>query len=431
MSFTELQRRFAVAATFCVVGSWAAAQEAEPRVLSMPALPPGFTATLFAEALPTPRHIAVRENGDVYVALRSGQAKFRPTDEPGGVAALRDIDGDGVADVSRLFGRADIDTGLAISGGNLYYSSMTTIYALALGEELVPDAEPSIVVGAMPESCCGHRTKPITIDDAGRLYTQVGSPSNACQSEQGTPGSPGLEPCTLLEEHGGVFRFRAAARNQDHARDGERYSAGHRNVVALEWNDAAGALYLLMHGRDGMNQLWPEHYTAEDDVELPAEEFHRLDEGDDLGWPYTYYDPRRRERMVMPEYGGDGETPTEPGRYKDPVIAFPAHWAPNDLVFYTGTRFPERYRNGAFIAFHGAVTPRRAEVGGYSVVFVPMNAAGEVTGQWEIFADDFERVLTASNVPARPSGLAVGPEGALYIVDDSGGRVFRVTYAGD
>src|SRR5690606_41627087 len=127
-----------------------------------------------------------------------------------------------------------------------------------------------------------------------------------------------------------------------------------------------------------------------------------LGEGDHLGWPYTYYDPRRAQRMVMPEYGGDGKTTAEPDRYEDPSIAFPAHWAPNDLVFYTGTRFPERYRNGAFIAFHGAVTPRRDDVG--SVAFVPMDAAGAVTGDWEAFAGGFAHLRTSANAVPRPSG---------------------------
>lgn len=431
---TALRHFLFVVAAFAAFAAAAPLQAQAPgtaRAASVPTLPPGFTATVFAEGLPTPRHIAVSGNGDVYVTLRSGQAKFQPTDEPGGVAALRDSDGDGVADVSRVFGSADIDTGLAISDSHLYFSSMTTIFAVALDEHLVPDAAPEVVVTELPESCCGHRSKPIALDDDGNLYTQVGSPSNACQAEQGTPGSPGLAPCSLLDAHGGVFRFSAAARNQLHERDGQRLSTGHRNIVALEWNTAAESLYMLMHGRDGLSSLWPDRFTAAEDIELPAEEFHRLEEGDDFGWPYTYFDPRRRQRMVMPEYGGDGETPAAPGRYKDPLIAFPAHWAPNDLVFYTGAQFPARYRNGAFIAFHGAVAPRRADVGGYSVVFVPMDAAGEIGGEWEIFADGFERLSTPSNAVGRPSGLAVGPDGALYIGDDSGGRIFRVTYAGE
>lgn len=393
-------------------------------------LPPGFSATLFAEGLPTPRHIVVRGNGDVYVTLRSGQAKFQATEDPGGITALRDTDGDGVADITRMFGRPDIDTGLALRDGYLYFSSMTAIYAVRLGDELVPTAPTEVVVDQMPRSANGHRTKPITFDNAGNLYTQVGSPSNSCQTEDGVPGSPGLMPCTQLEEHGGVFRFSATARNQIHARDAVRISTGHRNVVALEWNDSANALYLMMHGRDGLSRLWPEHYTEADDIEIPAEEFHRLEVGDNLGWPYSYYDPLRKQRMLMPEYGGDGKTPAEPGRYKVPLIAFPGHWAPDDLVFYGGAQFPARYRNGAFLAFHGPVTPRRADPGGYCVVFVPMNAAGEITGDWEIFADDFEHPPPGSNVVGRPSGLAVGPAGELYIVDDSGGRIWKVVYTG-
>lgn len=393
-------------------------------------LPPGFSATLFAEGLATPRHIAVTDSGRVYVTLRSGQAKFTATDEPGGVAALEDTDGDGVADVTQVFGSAAADTGLAIRDGYLYYATMTDIHAVELGDSLVPTADDEIVVAEMPQSGNGHRTKVITFDDEGHLFTQVGSPSNACQTEPGVPGSPGLMPCGQLEQHGGVFRFSATERNQVHAEAGVRYSTGHRNVVALEWNSAAGALYLLMHGRDGLNRLWPDYYSAEDDIELPAEEFHRLEQGDNLGWPYTYWDPIRGERMVMPEYGGDGNTVAESGRYKVPLIGFPGHWAPDDLVFYTHTQFPERYRNGAFIAFHGAVSPRRADRGGYSVAFVPMNAAGEVTGSWELFADDFELTEAGGGVAGRPSGLAIGPDGSLFIVDDAGGRIWKVTYTG-
>ncbi len=414
-------------AAILMLGAATAVAQQAPDTPPAPTLPPGFEATLFADGLPTPRHIAVRDNGDVYVTLRSGQAKFRQTDEPGGVMALRDSNGDHVADVFERFGGADVDTGLALDGDQLYFSSMTTIYVAELGETLVPAAV-EVAVAELPESCCGHRTKPITIDDRGVLYTQVGAPSNACQTEQGVPGSPGLMPCTVLDEHGGVFRFSAIARDQSHVRDAARYSTGHRNLVALEWNRAAGGLYALMHGRDGLAELWPERFTEDDDAELPAEELYRIDEADDLGWPYTYYDPRRGERMVMPEYGGDRDTPATPADFKEPLLAFPAHWAPNDLVFYASTQFPSEYRNGAFIAFHGAVAPRRADVG--SVVFVPMNEAGEVTGDWRVFAGGFEHLRTATNAVGRPSGVAVGPDGALFIVDDTGGRIWKVRYAG-
>jgi glucose/arabinose dehydrogenase len=346
---------------------------------------------------------------------------------------MRDTNGDGVADQIEAFGRTDTDTGMAIYDGTLYFSSTTAIYALPLGAELVPSGAPQVIVADIPGATGGHASKPITFDGAGHLYTQAGAPSNACEEQPRAANSAGLNPCPFLEEYGGTFRLSAVSRNQMHGEDAIRYSTGHRNAVALEWNAVADKLYLVMHGRDQLDQMWPEHFTPEERMELPAEEFHQVDQGDDLGWPYTYYDHLRGSRMVGPEYGGDGETPAEPGRYKDPLIGFPGHWAPNDLVFYTGAQFPERYRNGAFIAFHGSWNRQPAEQGGYAVVFVPMNAAGKVTGEWEIFADDFEGpapITSPAEALHRPSGLAVGPDGSLYISDDAGGRIWKVSYTG-
>ena len=251
------------------------------------ALPAGFTATIFADGLQSPRHLAVRANGDVYVTLRSGRSQLTPSSVRGGIVAMRDEDGDGAADEIETFGPADTDTGMAIDGDTLYFSSTTAIYAWPLGDALVPRGEPQVVVSGIPESGGGHASKPVTLDAAGHLYTQAGVPSNACQEQPRTPGSPGLEPCPFLEEYGAVFRLAADTRNQVHAEDAIRYSTGHRNVVALEWSPVAGALYLVMHGRDQLDQLWPEHFSEHQRVELPAEEFHRVEQGDDFGWPYT------------------------------------------------------------------------------------------------------------------------------------------------
>lgn len=393
-------------------------------------LPAGFTATVFADGLDRPRHIAVRDNGDVFVTLRSGGGQAAAGQ--GHVVALRDGDGDGRADRVERFGRADADTGIAIYGDHLYYASTMAVYAVPLGSDLVPVGDAELVADGFLDSGGGHSAKPITFDDAGHLYVQAGVPSNACQEQPRTPGSQGLQPCPQLERYGGVWRFNAASRNQKQAEDGIHFSTGHRNVVALEWNPTVGRLYLAMHGRDQLDQLFPEHFTSEQRVELPAEEFHVVDQGDDLGWPYTYYDQQRGERMVSPEYGGDGQTPAEPGRYKNPLIGFPGHWAPNDLIFYTGEQFPARYRNGAFIAFHGSWNRQPAEQGGYCVVFVPLDD-GVPSGDWEIFADDFEGpnpIANPAEAAHRPSGLAQGPDGALYISDDTGGRIWKVTYTG-
>jgi glucose/arabinose dehydrogenase len=230
-----------------------------------------------------------------------------------------------------------------------------------------------------------------------------------------------------------VWRFVASGRNQDQLGDGIRYSTGHRNVVALEWNPIANELFLVMHGRDQLDTLFPERFSADQRTELPAEEFHVVAAGDNFGWPYTYWDPQRGQRMVSPEYGGDGETPAEAGLYKDPLIAFPAHWAPNDLLFYTGQQFPDRYRGGAFIAFHGSWNREPNLQGGYAIVFVPMQN-GRPAGDWEIFADNFEgpdEITSPASAAHRPVGLAQGPDGSLYVTDDAAGRIWQIRYAGE
>ena len=116
----------------------------------------------------------------------------------------------------------------------------------------------------------------------------------------------------------------------------------------------------------------------------------------------------------------------------DTLVSFPAHWGPNDLLFYTGEHFPERYRGGAFIAFHGSWNRAPFPQGGYNIVFVSMQN-GAVTGEWEVFADGFkgaEPLMSPRDAVYRPTGLAQGPDGAVYISDSMTGRIWRVVYVG-
>ena len=297
-------------------------------------VPEGFDAKIFADGVGRARHIAVRDNGDVFVALREPQ-------EDGGVVALRDENGDGAVDHSVYFGE-HAGTGLAIHDGFLYASSDEAIYRYALPEDdLAPDGPAETVVEGFPEQR-SHASKAMAIDDSGNLYVNVGAPSNACQEEDRTQGSPGEEPCPLLEEHAGLWRFDADKTGQTFA-DGERFVTGTRNIVALDWNPQAGELYFVMHGRDQLHDLYPDLYTAEQSAELPAEEFHVAREGADYGWPYTYWDQQMGQRMVGPEYGGDGKTAAGDG-YQAPLLAFAGHWAPNDLLFYTADASRRRRR---------------------------------------------------------------------------------------
>jgi glucose/arabinose dehydrogenase len=187
----------------------------------------------------------------------------------------------------------------------------------------------------------------------------------------------------------------------------------------------------VIHGRDQLSSLWGEHFTDEDNAEKPSEEFVRIEEGDDFGWPYCYHDPFTNVKVLAPEYGGDGVTVGRCADKKDPIIGFPAHWAPNDLEFYTGTQFPQAYRGGAFVAFHGSWNRAPMTQAGYNVAFVPFRG-DEATGEWEAFADGFAgEDVSPRGALARPVGLAMGPDGSLYISDSQKGKIWRVMYKGE
>lgn len=420
-------------------------EDSVPKIVCAPGnggitLPEGFCATLVVEELGlredhSARHIAVANNGDIYMKTRSPQ---------GGIVALRDTNGDFRADIIEYFSdmtgnRNGIlwETGMAIHDGYLWASNTTAVYRWPLPQdgELVPKGEPEIVVGGFPEQN-SHESKAFTFDQSGNLYVAVGAPSNACQQEERTSGSAGILPCPILEEHGGIWRFSATQTGQVFSADA-RYATGLRNVVGLDWNVASNSLFVMQHGRDQLHTLWPDYYTVEDNAELPSESMFQVNEGDQFSWPYGYFDHRKNELMLSPEYGGDGEIPISESefadRFEEPVLAFPGHWAPNDLYFYLGDHFPERYHGGAFIAFMGSWNRAPLPQQGYQVVFVPFNN-GQPSGDYEVFADGFAGVDPIPNRGAavyRPMGLTMGPDGALFISDYKKGRIWRVVYTGE
>ena len=392
-------------------------------------LPDGFCAEVVADSVGPARHLAVRENGDLYVALREVQREATQSEGEGALVALRDTTGDGRADVIRYFGGDAGGTGMHLRDGYLYASTTQAVRRYPLSDgQLVPDAPAETIVENFPEQD-QHAAKSLAFDEQGQLYVNIGAPSNACQEPSRTAGVAGQDPCPLLEEHSGVWRFSADQPGQQAQSDGTRYVTGVRNAVALTWNAADDALYLVQHGRDQLHQFWPDLYTEEQSAELPAEEFVRAEEGTNLGWPYCYYDQQKEQKVLSPEYGGDG---TEVGRcaqFATPLVGFPGHWAPNDVLFYTGDRFPERYQGGAFIAFHGSWNRAPLPQQGYRVAFVPFEGGQPATGDWETFANGFAGADTLRSPGAaeyRPMGLAVGPEGALYIADSQKGRIWRI-----
>jgi glucose/arabinose dehydrogenase len=403
-------------------------------------LPSGFCATVFADSLGHPRHIVVASNGDVYVNTWSGEYYNTPAPPGGFLVALRDTNSDGKADIIKRFGpdarqKNGGGTGIGIYQGALYAEEGDTvskrIVRYALTDSMTPASTTSeTIVTALPAKG-DHPMHPFAIGQSGELYVNSGSATNSCQVKNRTLESPGIKPCTELRTRAGIWRYDANKTNQRFS-PAERYATGIRNAVAIAF-DPGGQLYSTQHGRDQLAENWLKLYTPEQGQDLPAEELLKIEQGGEYGWPYCYYDGTQRKLVLAPEGGGDGgKAVGECATKKGPAAFFPAHWAPDGLVFYTGTAFPQRYRGGAFIAFHGSWNRAPGPQGGYNVAFVPFAGGNPADpAKYEIFADGFAGANKQPDAAVhRPTGITQGPDGALYITDDKAGRVWRVVYKG-
>ena len=384
-------------------------------------LPAGFGALVVAETGAHARHLVVTPEGNLYVKLA------KPTAKGQGILLLKPTTG-GKAALAGGFGNYG-GTGLFEKNGYLYASSNQEVfrYKLDAKNEVLNPAQPETVVTGLKMGR-EHETKSIALDNAGNLYVNIGAYSNSCQAKDREKGSMGLANCPVLDSAGGIWQFKADGQRQSYPQ-GVRYTTGLRNVVGLDWNQQDNQLFVMQHGRDQLHDIFPAMYDEKTSAALPAECMYALKKGDNAGWPYIYYDPAKHEKMLAPEYGGDGKKAVN-GQYIDPVAAYPAHMAPNALLFYTGTMFPAKYRNGAFIAFHGSWNRAPEPQKGYFVVFQPFKD-GKPDGQWEVFADNFAgsaEKAASGRADHRPCGLAQGPDGSLYVSDDNKGTIFRIVY---
>ena len=203
--------------------------------------------------------------------------------------------------------------------------------------------------------------------------------TNSCQSQNRMPNIPGDKPCKELETRGGIWRYDANKTGQKFS-PAERYATGIRNADGIAIDSTGTGLYATQQGRDELSENWPSLYKPEQGANLPAEELLRVEQGADYGWPECYYDDAQQKLVLAPEYGGDGGKAVGVCADKTgPIASFPAHWAPNDLLLYSGEQFPAAYRGGAFIAFHGSWNRAPFPQGGYNVVFQPL-ADGKASG---------------------------------------------------
>ncbi len=383
----------------------------------------GFCATVFADELGRARHIAVAPNGDVYVAIAPPRGVF----EGGSVMALRDADHDGVAE--EMVQVADVGgNGIAIAHGHLYIARDGGILRAPLLDDGMGIGELESVVAGLPIS--GDHTAKSVVVVGDDMYINIGSATNSCQVENRALHSPGIDPCPELCERAGVWKFDAHGSNMTLA-DGVHVVTGARNTNALAYDAESDRMWGAINGRDQLFENWPEHYTMTEDLLLPAEEIVAIEMGKDYGWPYCYYDSFMRQKVLAPEYGGDGSIVGRCANMDNPAAVLPAHWAPLGMTFASGAMFPERFGTGLFLTTHGSRFDMEAMFDpGYNVMFVPY-ADGQPAGDPMHFAIGFD----GGNVPLpeaatyRPVGIAMMPDGSMIVGDDKVGRIWRITYA--
>ena len=377
-------------------------------------LPAGFCATLVADSLPAPRQMDVAPNGDLFVALRGRPARDSQAAIPGGVMVLRGAQRAKIGSFSA--------STVKLMGEFFYTETGSAILRYHWVPGQMEAHGPDTIVAGLPGDKA-HTAKTFAIR-ANDIYVNHGSPSNACQVADRAPASKGKDPCDELATRAGIWRFDRNKKGQTIA-DGERFATGIRNAVAIAFN--GNDLYVVQHGRDNLSSAWPELFTNEKNAETPAEELFHVTRGSDFGWPYCYHDPQLNKKVLAPEYGGDGKTVGRCADKKGNVGTFPAHWAPNSLLFYTGTMLPAKYRNGAFIVFHGSWNRAPLPNQGFKVVFQPMQN-GRAVGDHEVIVDGFRNNGERTALGGRPMALAQAPDGSLYLSDDERGRIWRITY---
>jgi glucose/arabinose dehydrogenase len=382
-------------------------------------LPQGFCATLVADSLAAPRQMDVAPNGDLFVALRGRPARDSQARVPGGVMvmrfngrqAVRAKFGDYSASTVKLVGnQVYTETGSAILRYNNWNPGQMSVTG------------PDTIVSGLPGDK-SHTAKTFAIR-GNDIFVNHGSPSNACQEADRSPGSKGKDPCPELATRAGIWRYDRNKLGQTLA-TGEHFVTGTRNVVAIAFN--GDMLYGVQHGRDMLSNNWPALFTDAKSAENPAEEMFQLTRGSDFGWPYCYYDVDLKKKVLAPEYGGNGSTAGRCADKATNVGTFPGHWAPNSLMFYTGNMLPAKYRNGAFIVFHGSWNRAPLPNQGFKVVFQPMKD-GRASGDFEVIVDGFMINGQPTPLGGRPMAIAQAPDGSLYLSDDARGRIWRITY---
>jgi len=365
-----------------------------PNVIDIPQnptlkVPAGFQVNVYADGLDAPRWLALTPNGDVLVTeTRANRIRL-----------LRDTNGDGVADVNKAFATAqngvNIPFGMTFAGNTFVLANTGEVrrYRYTPGQQQLNGGGQKIA-DLTPGGYNQHWTRNVVAaPDGKKLYVTVGSRSNV--DEEPLP------------------RASVQVMNLDGSNQ-QTFAYGLRNPVGLDFHPTTGELYATVNERDGLgDDLVPDYFT-------------RVQQGGFYGWPYAYLTPNR----IDPRQATNGQSkrPDLVAQTKTPDVLFQAHSAALGLQFYDGQTFPERYRNGAFVAFRGSWN--RDQGTGYKVVFVPFDASGQPQGYYEDFLTGFLLNPSEPTTWGRPVGLLVLPDGSLLLTEEANNRIYRIQFRG-
>lgn len=340
-------------------------------------LPEGFVISIFADSVVNARSLSHSPSGTLFVSTRS----------EGNVYALKDTDGDYIADKRyTILQGGNMPNGVAFKDGDLYIAEVNRILKISdIESKLDNPGTPEIIYDKYPTDK-HHGWKYIAFGPDGKLYVPVGAPCNICESKEKVYAS-----MTRMNLDGS---------------DMEVVHSGIRNSVGFDWHPVTKKLYFTDNGRDMMGDDVPEcelNYAS-------SENMH-------FGFPYCH-----QGDTPDPEFGKTRKC----DEFTPPAAKLGPHTAPLGMTFYTGNQFPEIYHNQIFIARHGSWN--RSKKSGYDIVLATLNADGTVldtkpfiTGWLDEGTDD---------VWGRPVDMELLPDGSMLISDDYADVVYRLFYKG-
>ena len=318
--------------------------------------------------------MAVSPSGTLFIGNRSEDKVY----------AVKDIDGDGVADKKWVIASGlNMPNGVAFRKGDLYVAEVSRVTKFSgIEDKLSNPGTPTVVNDQFPTKT-HHGWKYIAFGPDGKLYVPVGAPCNICEKDS-----------TI---------FASITRMNPDGSDREEFAHGIRNTVGFTWHPVTKELWFTDNGRDELGD------------DIPSCELNTAPKaGMHFGFPYCH-----AGSIKDPEYGDKRPC----SDFTPPAYKLGAHVAPLGLKFYTGKMFPSKYKNQIFVAEHGSWN--RSKKSGYQVALVTMKK-GKATRS-VTFASGWLDDAT-QKVWGRPVDVLLLPDGSMLVSDDQAGVVYRITY---